>query len=106
MHPEFLPDIFCQRMYLKAQIASADGIEKVETDGEFIAKPCMHRIAEKSPAFKEYEVYGRGFEKNAVEIEKEAVFFRNTIETPGIIFSGGSRSNLSFIHCPPQGPGS
>ena len=56
MHPKMVLDVFRQRMHLEREIATAHRVQKIETNGKFIAEPRMNRLAEQLAGMREYQV--------------------------------------------------
>ena len=84
-HAELLADKLGRRMDLEAEVAAADGVEKVEADREILAEAGLDRLAEDGAAMLENQVVGRQLEQNAFDFQQEAVFLRHAVEAPAVV---------------------
>ena len=82
---ECITDILCSRMYLQTQVASLHRIEEVETDREVLTKASFYRSTQQISCLIEYQIVCRHFKQFTLYLKIQAVFLRNTVETPSEI---------------------
>src|SRR5690606_17198081 len=82
---EVLPGKLNVRVHLETQVASVDGIEKIETDGKILSESCLHRFTEQLSTFGVDQVDRRHLEDLTVDLQQQAVLLRHAVETPAII---------------------
>src|ERR1700722_17533843 len=102
-HAEGGLNIFGERMDLQRKVSAAHGVQKVEANWKFGAEAGVDRIAEKFARVRKDQIDGWYLDALVAEAQKQAVFFRDTIEAPGVI-GLTVRKIANFFH-PVTAPG-
>ena len=78
-------DVSGKRVDLEREIAAAHGIEEIEADGKLRAESAFNELAQQRARLHENEVEGGDLDAARTKTEKQAIFFRHAIETPGVV---------------------
>ena len=92
-------------MHLQAQVLPAHGIQEIEPDGEFRAKPRKILLSQKFPRLIQGEIHRRGFNPHSAVIQIQAVFLGNPVKRPGIVFLSGIQMAHLFHPLPAPNTG-
>src|SRR5262245_18393216 len=84
-HAELVFYILRCWMHLQAEIAPFHGVQKVKTDWKFGTEAVVYHFAEQVDSLLEHEIDRRYFESSTSKFLQQAIFFRNAIETPGVV---------------------
>ena len=82
VHAEILADKLGGGMHLQTQIATAHGVEKVETNRKILAKTGLYRLTEQWSALQQHQIDRGQLETHAVHLEQQTVLLGHTVETP------------------------
>ena len=94
-HSVMRADIFCQRMHLQRQILSPDCIKEIKSDRELRTESAIILHTQQLFRLIQDEIHSGDLNSNIREPQVQTVFFRHTVETPGIIvFFRGKTADL------------
>src|ERR1700732_2696739 len=72
-------------MDLKGEIASAHGIQEIETDGKLRPESSMHGVSQQLTRMREDQVDRRYLDSGTAESQQQTVFFGDAVETPRMV---------------------
>ncbi|MBT5579676.1 MAG: hypothetical protein HOJ56_05145 [Acidimicrobiaceae bacterium] len=83
--PEVCLDVFGDRVNLKREVATAHGVQKIESDRELGPESCVHRVTQQRDRFEKDQIIRRYLDRLITEAEKQAVLLGDAVETPRVV---------------------
>ncbi len=80
VHAEILLDVLGERMHLKREVLSADGIEEVKADGELRAEARVYPFAEQRAGLGRRRILRGDLHHRAALFEQQAVLLRHAVK--------------------------